>query len=119
MSDDRQQQLDGKSDSPVDRPQDLEGHSEQAKRLIEVMGRELVITLAIGSVIGAIILCLIGIFCPHPITTQVSRFFLCLLTAFLFSVFVFTLFPADYRLDVSKITRIVSSLVGPSSMSQI
>lgn len=116
MSDDRPQQLHGKSDSPIDCPQDPESHSEQAKRLIEVMGRNLVIALAIGSVIGAIILCLIGMFWSHLITTQVSRFFLCLLTAFLFSVFVFTLFPADFRLDVSKITSMASNLVGPPAL---
>src|SRR5438876_3655633 len=116
MSDKKRQQLDGKSDSPIDRPQRLEGQSEQAKRLIEVMSPKLVITLAIGSVIGAIILCLIGIFWPHLITTQVSRFFLCLLSAFLFAVFVFTLYPADFKLDISKKIGSPFILVGPAAV---
>jgi hypothetical protein len=86
------------------------------KRLIEVIGRKLVVILAVGSVLGATALCLIGVFYPTTIPSQTSRFFLCLLASFLFSVFVFTLYPSDYKLDIGKMIRIPFVLVGPAAL---
>lgn len=96
-------------------PADSEDHPEPAKQLIEIMGRKLVVALAVGSVLGATLLCLVGIFRATLITSQVSWFFLCLLTAFLFSVFVFTLFPTDYKLDIKGIGLPIV-LIGPAAL---
>lgn len=87
-----------------------------AVRLIEIMGRKLVIALALGSVVGAALLCMVGIFKPTLVPSQVSRFFLCLLTAFLFSVFVFTIYPADYKFDMRQSLKIPFLLVGPGAL---
>jgi len=83
--------------------------------LIEVMGGRIVIALAIGSVILAIVLCLIGVFCPTLIPSQTARFFLCVLVSFLFAVFVFTLFPAKYEIDL-KFMHVPAVLVGPAAL---
>lgn len=86
-----------------------------AKRLIEVLGRRIVVILAVGSFFGSVALCLIGIFYPTVIPSQTSRFFFCLLVAFLFSVFVFTLFPADFKLKGKKLS-VPIVLVGPAAL---
>jgi len=85
-------------------------------RLIEIMGRRLVIALALGSVLGAALLCSVGIFKPTLVPSQTARFFLCLLTAFLFAVFVFTLYPNDYQLNVEKLIKVPFVLVGPAAL---
>lgn len=90
--------------------------SEPALRLIEVMGRRTVIILAIGAVVGATALCLIGIFRPTLVPTQVGRFFLCLLIAFLFSVFVFALYPSHYELKIGNIIKMPFVLIGPAAL---
>ena len=91
-------------------------NSAPGGRLIEIMGRRLVIALAIGSVLGAALLCSVGIFKPTLVPSQTARFFLCLLTAFLFAVFVFTLYPNDYQLNIEKLIRIPFVLVGPAAL---
>jgi hypothetical protein len=87
-----------------------------ATRLIEVMGRQNVVILAIGAVLGATLLCLIGMFRPTLFPSQFGRFFLCLLIAFLFSVFVFTLYPSNYELKVGDIIRVPFVLFGPAAL---
>jgi hypothetical protein len=91
-------------------------NSAPGGRLIEVMGRNLVIALAIGAVLGAVVLCSIGIFKSTLVPSQTARFFLCLLTAFLFAVFVFTLYPNDYQLNIEKLIKIPFVLVGPAAL---
>jgi hypothetical protein len=86
-----------------------------AKRLIEVLPRKVVIGLAVGSFFGAVGLCAVCILDPAITSSGVARFFVCLLAAFLFAVFVFTLFPADYKLDLAK-TSIPLVLVGPAAL---
>ena len=86
-----------------------------AKRLIEVLGRPIVIILAVVSFGGSIALCLVGAFYPTYIPSQISRFFFCLLAAFLFSVFVFTLFPANYEVKGKKFNLPIV-LVGPAAL---
>jgi hypothetical protein len=71
--------------------------------------------LAVGSFFGAVALCVICIFNPGITRSGVARFFVCLLAAFLFAVFVFTLFPADYKLDLKKVS-IPLVLVGPAAL---
>lgn len=89
---------------------------EPGKTLIEVMGRRLVVALAIGSVVGATMLCLLGIFSPTSVPSQISRFFLCLLTAFLFSVFSFTLYPSHYTFNIGEIIKVPFVLIGPAAL---
>ena len=101
--------------APSDNGQ-LPANSAPGARLIEIMGRRLVIVLAIGSVLGAAVLCSVGIFKPTLVPSQTARFFLCLLTAFLFSVFVFTLYPSDYELKIERLIRIPFVLVGPAAL---
>src|SRR5437773_7891915 len=89
--------------------------NQSARRLIEVIGRRLVIALAFGSVTLAILLCLIGVFTPTCIASATARFFLCLVTSFLFSVFVFVLYPADFKIDL-KFIKVPAVLVGPAAL---
>lgn|GEM_PF-5018039 len=86
------------------------------KRLLEIMGRPIIVALAIGSVVGATLLCSVGIFYSTLVPTQIARFFLCLLVAFLFSVFVFTIYPSDYKLSIGKLIKIPFVLVGPAAL---
>ncbi|MGA2614303.1 MAG: hypothetical protein ABSG38_12765 [Spirochaetia bacterium] len=80
------------------------------------MGRPLVIGLAFGSVLLATFLCLVGIFRPSAIQDPIARFLLCLLVAFLFSVFVSVLFPnVNYKLNLGKF-GIPIVLVGPAAL---
>lgn len=86
------------------------------KQLIEILGRKLVVWLSIGSLVGAVTLCLLCIFYPILAVNQSARFFICLLSAFFFAVFVFTLFPADYKLDLGSKISIPFVLIGPAAL---
>lgn len=99
--------LDDSAESRIDQP---------AQKLIEVMGRKLVKTIALGSFLGGIVLCLLVIIIPTLVPSQTSRFFLCLLSALLFSMFVFTLYPSNYRLDLTKRFKIPIVLIGPAAL---
>lgn len=92
------------------------GNEPPARRLLEIMGRRLIIALATGSVVGATLLCSVGIFYPTLVPSQIGRFFLCLLTAFLFSVFVFTIYPTHYEFNIEKLIKIPFALVGPAAL---
>lgn len=94
----------------------IDNEPPPAGRLLEIMGRRLIVALAIGSVVGATLLCSIGIFYPTLVPTQIGRFFLCLLTAFLFSVFVFTIYPTRYELNIEKLIKVPFALVGPAAL---
>ena len=100
----------------VKKPAERNDKEKPAGRLIEIMGRQKITALAVGAVIGATLLCLLGIFRSTMVPTDFSRFFLCLLTAFLFAVFVFTIYPADYKLDIGKKIQIPFVLVGPGAL---
>lgn len=85
------------------------------KQLIEILGRKLVVWLSIGSLIGAVTLCVLCIFYPILAVNQSARFFICLLSAFFFAVFVFTLFPTDYKFDLGRVS-IPIVLIGPAAL---
>lgn len=116
--------FDDKADDPLaseaqrhlDDPAEPKSLGEPAKKLIEVMGRKLVKAIALGSFLGGTVLCLLVILIPTLVPSQTSRFFLCLLSAFLFSMFVFTLYPSDYRLDLTKRLEIPIVLIGPAAL---
>ncbi|MFZ0063676.1 MAG: hypothetical protein WAL47_16710 [Pyrinomonadaceae bacterium] len=100
----------------LDDSAESKGLGAPAKKLIEVMGRKLVVAVALCSFLGGSLLCLLVIFYPTLVPSQTSRFFLCLFSALLFSMFVFTLYPSDYRLDLTKKFEIPIVLIGPAAL---
>lgn len=131
MSDPQQQRkrkdtrLDSKSQEPKQKEPKSKGpkskdesNQEPGKRLIQVLGKKLVRLLAIGSFVGGILLLLFVILCPTVISSsEIARGGFCLLIALLFSVFVFTLYPSDYKLKTNKLKiGIAIVLVGPAAL---
>ncbi len=97
----------------------LAAQNEEAnpgERLIQVLGRKLVVTLSVGSVLLAVALCLLLGFFPSLQAAEASRFFLLLLISFLFGVFAFTLYPSNYKLDLDKGYKIPLVLAGPAAL---
>jgi hypothetical protein len=87
-----------------------------AQKLIEVFGRKIVVILALISFGGGTALCLTCILHPAIALNPTARFFICLLAAFFFSVFMFTLFPADLTLKLRAWLQIPFVLVGPAAL---
>ncbi|MDR3688326.1 MAG: hypothetical protein P4L46_03030 [Fimbriimonas sp.] len=98
------------------KPPHSQDDANPGARLVQVLGRKLVVILSVGSVILAVALCLLlGLF-PSIQAAEASRFFLLLLISFLFGVFAFTLYPSNYRLDLSRGYQIPIVLVGPAAL---
>lgn len=87
-----------------------------AKTLLSVLGKNWVRGIALASLCGAIALCLLAIFAPQSVQTPTAHVWLCVLAAFLFFLFVFTLFPANYVLKDSSRIALPLILVGPAAL---
>src|SRR5437762_733497 len=99
--------------------QEVPNHGEETspqKLILEILPRWLVVVIAILSLLGAAALCLFAILNPTAIPGQLSRFFMVLFSTFLFALFVFTLYPTKYKIDVSKKIGAAFVLVGPAAL---
>jgi|SRR5689334_8619755 len=115
MSDPQRQR--GRTSSRSNSKSKAESNQEPGKRLIQVLGKKLVRLLAIGSFVGGILLLLLVILYPTVISSsETARGGFCLLIALLFSVFVFTLYPSDYKLKLNQKIGIAIVLVGPAAL---
>jgi len=116
MSNDEQQQQRHSRPSSVSKSKDR-SNQEPGKLLIQVLGRKSVRSLAIGSCVGGVLLLLFVILFPTFISSsETARGGFCLLIAFLFSVFVFTLFPSELKLNITPKIGIPLVLVGPAAL---
>lgn len=108
---------DGKVPTPA-KPATARGRQPASpeKTLLSVLGKCWVTTIAIAALIGAVGLSLVAVFAEHRIYTTTAHAWLCVLAAFFFSVFVFTLFPANYHLPSRLSTAMSLALVGPAAL---
>lgn len=88
---------------------------DHGKQLISIMSKELVTWLAVGSVVLGVLLIIGAILWPTLLEGAWPRALYCLLIALLFAVFVFVLYPSDYRIDLGAYS-IPLVLVGPAAL---
>lgn len=84
-------------------------------RLLDTLPPKVVASIAISSLAGALGCCCLAWAQPKIVTQDIQRFVFCLLIAFLFSMFVFVLYPVKGSLKF-KNTEIPYVFVGPAAL---
>ena len=88
----------------------------EARRLIAVLGRNNVVLIAFGSLILAFVLGCGAMLVPGLFLSTRAQPILCFFLTLFTAVFMFALYPADYRFPLGKLAEIPVVLVGPVAL---